>query len=111
MKNNSMENARAGKRILGTETLSGKMKSRLLLAAREIMKHGEAQLASGSGLVVTCESDGTRTTNAVVKGYNWVPDDVLCRVCFTAIFYYTWWLEERRTKRVEGELLSLMTKL
>jgi hypothetical protein len=119
-----VENLRANQRIHGTKNPAlGQMQVGLLKVAREIMAHAEARLASllengkasGNGHVVSgdengnCESDRTRATNTTAKDYSWRPDDVLCAVCFRATFsglYYAWWLEERQTDRVEGELLS-----
>jgi hypothetical protein len=123
MASNAVENARARKRIHGTATPPlGRMQVKLLPVAHEIMEYAEAQLAlllgnggsSGNSRVVKHESDGTRAINTVIQDYNWRPDDVLCLACFRATFsglYYAWWLEERRTNRVEGELLYLMTDM
>jgi hypothetical protein len=123
MASNTVENARARKRIHGTATPPfGRMQVRLIPVAHAIMEYAEAQLAlllknggsSGNSRVVKRESDGINPISALVKDHNWRPDDVLCLACFHDTFsslYYAWWLEERRTNRVEGELLSLMTDL
>lgn len=93
------------------------------MAIHEIMEHAEKHTASfpesgeatgDSGLVVSDDEDepdqAEEMTTPVKVAYKWSPGDVLCLSCFTPIFselYYAWWLDERQTDRVEGELLCV----
>jgi hypothetical protein len=81
--------------------------------AASLLENGEA---STNDLVVSDDEDEDgdgdkdhpEAKNAAPASYMWTPDDVLCLSCFSTIFsglYYAWWLEERQTDRVEGELV------
>jgi hypothetical protein len=85
---------------------------------KEIIAHAEAQTTSHlengkvsqNGVMLSDDEGGSDHPDVkiAVAGYKWSPDDVLCLTCFMDIFkelYYAWWLEERQTDRVEGELI------
>ena len=119
---NPIETGRACRRVHRNGSSTGEVESReRLVVIREIMAHAEARATSllengetsTNDLVVSDDEDDEEPDHPEVKtaapaSYRWSPDDVLCLSCFSTIFsglYYAWWLEERQTDRVEGELL------
>jgi hypothetical protein len=120
---NPVETGRACRRVhsIADTTTETQSKERLV-AIREIMAHAESRAASllenggasTNELVVSDDEDEEgesghpEAKNVAPADYMWSPDDVLCLSCFSTIFsglYYAWWLEERQTDRVEGELV------
>jgi len=79
---------------------------------RDIIAHAEAQailrLQSGqlSGHWPPLQDPGELESESLLEDYTWSPDDVLCTICFSVIFkslYFSWWLDERQSDRVEGK--------
>jgi hypothetical protein len=124
MEFNPIETGRACKRIYSSQNPSAELELKERLdVIKEIMAHAEVQAASllengetsRNDLVVSDdeddedEQDGEEAQITATAEYKWSPDDVLCEQCFFPIFsdlYYAWWLEERQTDRVEGELAA-----
>jgi hypothetical protein len=123
---NVVETKRARRRVhkdSGSSRPEFTIRRERLVVIREIMAHAEAQGASllengevsRDGLMLSDnegESDHPEV-KPTAAGYKWSPDDVLCLSCFSTIFrnlYYAWWLEERKTDRVEGELIFMMVE-
>lgn len=120
---NGLESRRAFRRVHSNRPSTDEVKSReRLVVIREITAHAKARAASlledgeasTNDLVLSDDEDDDEESNhpavktAAHASYRWSPDDVLCLPCFSTVFselYYAWWLEERQTDRVEGELV------
>lgn len=90
--------------------------SDLTSAMSDIITHAEGHLQRGASFrrgqvnPPTHRGSGnpdhtdSATTGGLLNNYEWNPDDVLCASCFGSIFeghYFSWWLEERKTNRMD----------